>query len=615
MNMDKIRILHKKRIWLLALCALFGILSVSLHSSERIVSVIGGRVEPKEEIEILPDTLQGYEGYLNISLYGLSLANTSRLKLYVNGDKAYYFLPACAHAEKMTFRFDEERYEVIIDGAVVEPGDSIGSYDFACTHDMHITRRLDAQEGQQEKEQQEELDYTLTLMQSEDMPAIFIDTLGDIETLHESLENEDRGDFLCVLPDGSIDSQGFLSKMNCRGNASFSKVHKKSYQIKFFTPTDVLGMGTASKFILQANALDHSYLRNKIVYDYCKEIGAPYVTDAVYTDLYLNGEYAGNYLVLERLEFGEDRIAVTDGYLIEKMMAGRIQEEDVAFKVEGMDDFIIREPLEVSEEEAAYISEYMNMVEQKISSCTTREAYEELGKYIDVESFADMYLINVVTNDIDSNLASTFYYMLSEAEGGKLYAGPYWDYDNAFGRHDRGYIAELCAYPSGYCEEMFTIPYFRELVVERFNQTAGPVMQRYIDEVVPDTDHYLQASRQMDICRWEAEGHRGDLYSTYEEAYPYLLYYMQKRLDVVDDFLNNYENGTYHRVIFVNTSSLGYRDTEYWIKDGESIPAEIMQEAGDRFYCTKFTDEDGNVYEGGPVCEDIILYGDEYEEL
>ncbi len=140
-------------------------------------------------------------------------------------------------------------------------------------------------------------------------------------------------------------------------------------------------------------------------------------------------------------------------------------------------------------------------------------------------------------------------------------------------------------------------------------------MQRYIDEVVPSMDDYLQASRKMDICRWEAKGHHGDLYSTYEEAYPYLLVYMQKRLDLVEDFLNHYESGAYHRVVFVNTSSIGYRDTEYWVKDGGAIPEEVIREVGDRFYCKEFLNENGKVYRREPIREDIILYGNKYEEL
>lgn len=602
--MDKTCVHHKKRVYLLFLCGLLGILSVSLVSFRQLDDMkFAEGVETAE----LPQTLKDYEGYLDISLHELSLADAGDLKLYVNGDKAYYFLPACARMAEMTFRFDEDVYEVVIDGTTVAPGKSLASCELGREYEMHIVGK-----GQ---DKQEELNCTLTLMQSESLPAVFIETMGDIEELNESLENEDRGEFLCVLADGSIDSRGFLAKMNSRGNASFAKAEKKSYQIRFFQSTDVLHMGSAYKYILQANALDPTYLRNKIVYDYCKEIGVPYVTDSLHVDLYLNGEYAGNYLVCERVEFGESRIDVKDGYLLEKMMSGRIQEDDVAFQVEGMENFIVREPLEVSEEEAAYISDYMNMVKQKIDSCITKEDYEELKNDIDVESFANMYLIDAVTNNIDSNIASTFYYKVSEEEGGKLYAGPYWDYDNAFGRHDRGYLAELCAYPSGYSEELFAIKYFRELVVERFNESAGPVMQRYIDEVVPSMADYLQSSRKMDICRWEARGHHTDLYSTYEEGYPYLLAYMQKRLDLVADFLNHYEDGQYHRVIFVNTSSIGYRDTEYWIKDGETIPDEIIREAGDRFYCEEFLYDNGKIYQKEPVSEDIVLYGNKYEEL
>lgn len=608
--MDKICVHHKKRVYLLFLCSLFGILSVSLISSEQLADLkFAEGVETAAEAETadLPQTLKDYEGYLDISLHELSLSDAGDLKLYVNGDKAYYFLPACARAAEMFFRFDEDVYEVAIDGTAVVPGEPLASCELGREYEMHIVGK-----GQ---DKQEELNCTLTLMQSESLPAVFIETMGDIEELNESLENEDRGEFLCVLADGSVDSQGFLAKMNSRGNASFAKAEKKSYQIRFFESTDVLHMGSAYKYILQANALDPTYLRNKVVYDYCKEIGVPYVADSLHVDLYLNGEYAGNYLVCERVEFGESRIDVKDGYLLEKMMSGRIQEDDVAFQVEGMENFIVREPLEVSEEEAAYISDYMNLVKQKIDACITKEDYEELKNDIDVESFANMYLIDAVTNNIDSNIASTFYYKVSEEEGGKLYAGPYWDYDNAFGRHDRGYLAQLCAYPSGYSEELFAVKYFRELVVDRFNESAGPVMQRYIDEVVPSMADYLQSSREMDICRWEARGHHTDLYSTYEEAYPYLLSYMQERLDLVADFLNYYEDGQYHRVIFVNTASLGYRDTEYWIKDGETIPDEIIREAGDRFYCEEFLYDSGKRYQREPVSEDTVLYGNKYKEL
>ena len=63
------------------------------------------------------------------------------------------------------------------------------------------------------------------------------------------------------------------------------------------------------------------------------------------------------------------------------------------------------------------------------------------------------------------------------------------------------------------------------------------------------------------------------------------------------------------------SSSIGYRDTEYWVKDGGAIPEEVIREVGDRFYCKEFLNENGKVYRREPIREDIILYGNKYEEL
>ena len=50
-----------------------------------------------------------------------------------------------------------------------------------------------------------------------------------------------------------------------------------------------------------------------------------------------------------------------------------------------------------------------------------------------MNSFVAKYLVEEVSRNYDGGVTSSFFYKKSDAEGGKLYAGPVWDFDVAFG--------------------------------------------------------------------------------------------------------------------------------------------------------------------------------------
>lgn len=73
---------------------------------------------------------------------------------------------------------------------------------------------------------------------------------------------------------------------------------------------------------------------------------------------------------------------------------------------------------------------YYNMVDH--------EPYETVCEWIDVESFAESYILNELFNSQDVGDSSFFLY---KKKGGKLYSGPIWDYDISMGN---------CNYPSSF---------------------------------------------------------------------------------------------------------------------------------------------------------------------
>jgi len=57
-------------------------------------------------------------------------------------------------------------------------------------------------------------------------------------------------------------------------------------------------------------------------------------------------------------------------------------------------------------------------------------------KYMDLNSFVDFQIINELANNVDGYRYSTFFYKKKDSDGGKLYAGPLWDFDLCYGNVD-----------------------------------------------------------------------------------------------------------------------------------------------------------------------------------
>ena len=151
------------------------------------------------------------------------------------------------------------------------------------------------------------------------MATVYIDTeSGNMDYIHENKENKESGKISIYTSVEGIDYSGDLTSIKGRGNNTWDEFEKKPYNIELQNESNLLGMGKASQWVLLANADDHSNLRNKLVYDFSDEIGLEFSPDSRWVDLYLNGEYAGLYLLSERNEVHENRVNIdkTDGALL-----------------------------------------------------------------------------------------------------------------------------------------------------------------------------------------------------------------------------------------------------------------------------------------------------------
>ena len=93
---------------------------------------------------------------------------------------------------------------------------------------------------------------------------------------------------------------------------------------------------------------------------------------------------------------------------------------------------IIKSPEYAAKEQVEYIKNYYQEFENAVLS---GDGYNHLGKhftdYIDLESFAKMYVFQEFIKNLDAGLTSCYFY---KDVGNKIVAGPAWDFDSAFGR-------------------------------------------------------------------------------------------------------------------------------------------------------------------------------------
>ena len=141
------------------------------------------------------------------------------------------------------------------------------------------------------------------------LPVIYINTDdgGDVTTKDEYKtaqmhiqSNQEQKD---AVYSGSISIKG-------RGNTTWN-LPKKPYKIKLDKKTDLFGMGKNKHWVLLANYIDESLMRNQTAAGLSKQLGVD-AMDSVWTDVVLNGEYAGNYQLCEHIRIDDTRIDIFD---------------------------------------------------------------------------------------------------------------------------------------------------------------------------------------------------------------------------------------------------------------------------------------------------------------
>ncbi len=352
----------------------------------------------------------------------------------------------------------------------------------------------------------------LVVWKKSTIPSLYIDLNGT--TLEEIQKDKTKkyggNDVVLDDPTGESSLSASNVEIKGRGNSSWTAFDKKSYQIKFEKKTSVLGMAEAKKWCLISNASDDSLVRNKVAYHLSEELGVNYAIDCRYVDLWIEGDYQGNYLVTEKVEIGKNRVNLSDenGILVE-WDENFYKEEDYWFKNDKLDAyFAVKETVN---EEEDHIKSTMTSLNDSLTKFgnylfdTDKNdvTIEGLSKYVDVESMTQFYLINEYLSSRES--VSTSWYWYKDGDSDVLHMGPVWDFDssmNYYGTNEEVYI-----YLRNIFGTLLSCPAYRTYIEAYYGKNLA-----YFDELsdyATAQASEIASSVEMNYIRWDVLGKDG----------------------------------------------------------------------------------------------------------
>lgn len=159
------------------------------------------------------------------------------------------------------------------------------------------------------------LNWDLTTYLSE-LPVVYVDTADgssvDSNTVYEDahikVQGNDEFQDSKYYYDGATEIRG-------RGNSTWSASAglKRPYKLKLGKKADLLGLGGGKNkhWVLLANMIDHTNMRNELVSGFAKDIGLESMSTTNVV-LILNGEYIGTYELCEHVRLDSSRVDVFD---------------------------------------------------------------------------------------------------------------------------------------------------------------------------------------------------------------------------------------------------------------------------------------------------------------
>lgn len=318
-------------------------------------------------------------------------------------------------------------YFIVSEGVVTINGVEVKS-ETATNFTSPVEYTITTYDGKQEK-------YIVSISYS-NLPVVYINTKNAAAITSKT--NWMKETQIYVTNAGVYSKLYSQSQIRGRGNTTWN-YPKKPYAIKLDSKEEVLGMPKHKRWVLLANYVDKTCIRNSIAFEIARRSsGLDWTPRGMHVDVVLNGVFMGNYYLCEQIKGDKNRVDITEmeptDISPETITGGYLLEVDKNFDevnkfhspVRNM-PFMIKEPDEdvLTTEQFAYIQNHVTEIENALYGAgSTTEGYL---KYIDLDSFIDYWLVYELTSTGEPTHPKSVY--MWKDRGGKMHAGPVWDFD------------------------------------------------------------------------------------------------------------------------------------------------------------------------------------------
>lgn len=212
----------------------------------------------------------------------------------------------------------------------------------------------------------------------------------------------------------------------------------------------LLGMPAENDWVLLSNYNDRSLIRNQLAFRLFADMGQ-YAPRTHLCEVLIDSAYKGIYLFGEKIKRDNGRVDIatltpqdnagdelTGGYILQQnywdsfnsFQSNYSPIDHPTFDVH----FVYEEPAPdvITQPQRDYIAAYVDSLETTLYSTAFADTAVGYRQYLDVPSFIGYFLVNELARSNDGFKKSVFFHKDKYSNGGKLKAGPTWDFDWAW---------------------------------------------------------------------------------------------------------------------------------------------------------------------------------------
>ena len=483
-----------------------------------------------------------YIYFSGTSMFSMSLKKESNvtsiykdLELTKSGNKFIIESPFISSPE-LVMTFESNGSTVTVNDIKQVSGETVNDFS------KPVTYKVTSEDGKT-KEFVVEMTYS-------GLPVIMINTAGG-KTIPSKQEAWLGGTEIKLYDtDWTVDYEATEDEIRGRGNSTWS-YPKKPYAIKLKSKASILGMPKHKRWVLLANWMDRTCLRNRIAFAISMKTGLAWTPHGEFVEVFINGEHKGNYYLCEQIKVDKNRVDVDEldvkdhnhtdgGYLFE---LDTHYDETNKFRSYYYNlPYMFKDPDDVNSSQVNFIYNYVNNMEKSVYNNVSSREYTS---YLDVDSFIDWWLVHELTGNGEPKHPKSSY--MNKNTDGKVKMGPVWDFDwgtfmplnkwTILNRTENGL--------NKFYDRLFQDAQFKARAKERWNALEAGF--REIPAYIESEAAKIKGSESMNHKMWPCNTQdvigyivNQDEHMTFEEAVARMKSAYEDKLNWMDSQINNW---------------------------------------------------------------------------